>query len=189
MIGAIILAAGCSRRFGDDKRKARLMNGKMVIEQTLDNVLQHFEDIILTLRNDDHQFHNTLVEKYKDNAFTIFQAPNSALGIGNSLASAVKQIDDWDGVFIFLADMPYIKSGTLKSLTKALRNENIVLPLHEGQRGHPVGFGRRFFGQLSALKGDAGAKEVLLKNADEILEVSVPDHGVLKDIDRPADIA
>ena len=63
MIGAIILAAGRSLRFGDDKRKARLANGKMLIEQTLDNVLQNFSAVMLTLRNADQKLQKTLEKK------------------------------------------------------------------------------------------------------------------------------
>ncbi len=188
MVGAIILAAGSSLRFGGDKRKARLANGKMVIEQTLDNVLRNFSAVLLTLRNSDNQFQKTLEKTYSDRELTIFQAPNSALGMGDSLASSIRQVEDWDGAFVFLADMPYIRSSTLTSLTRELVYDNIVLPSHDGLRGHPVGFGKRFFGQLSALEGDAGAKIVLLNNADKVLEINVTDPGVLKDIDQPTDL-
>ena len=188
MVGAIILAAGTSRRFGDDKRKALLANGKMVIEQTIDNVLQHFDTIILTLRHDDNQFQQTLRAKYRDQALETFLAPNSALGMGHSLANTIKEAGNWDGVFVFLADMPNICGSAILSLTTALQDDNIVIPLHEGRRGHPVGFGRQFFDQLSALEGDAGAKAVLLNSADKVLEVYVDDPGVLQDIDQPEDL-
>ena len=64
MIGAIILAAGSSRRFGDDKRKARLPNGKMLIEESLDQVLPNFRQVILTLRSGDIELQNML-EQYE----------------------------------------------------------------------------------------------------------------------------
>ena len=35
MIGAIVLAAGSSRRFGNDKRRAKLPNGKLVIQHRI----------------------------------------------------------------------------------------------------------------------------------------------------------
>ena len=188
MIGAIILAAGSSSRFGGDKRKARLTNGKMLIEQTLDNVQPHFDAVILTLQNGDIEFQKSLNENYKDQAPTIFRAPDSALGMGHSLANTISQVSGWDGVFIFLADMPNITSRTVASLIKALRADRIVIPLHDSRRGHPVGFGRLFFDQLSKLEGDTGAKAVLKNNADEVLEICVPDPGVLQDIDQPADL-
>lgn len=80
MIGAIILAAGSSRRFGDDKRQAKLPNGKMVIEQTIDNVLPHFDEVILTLRNGDIEFEKTIASLYESNSLIIFRAPDSEIG-------------------------------------------------------------------------------------------------------------
>jgi len=188
MIGAIILAAGTSSRFGDDKRKARLASGKMLIEQTLDNILPHFDAVILTLQNDDIEFQKRLETNYEGQALSIFRAPDSALGMGHSLANTISQVSSCDGAFVFLADMPNISSRTVASLTKALRVDRIVLPVHDSQRGHPVGFGSQFFDQLSALKGDTGAKAVLKNNAEEVLEIYVADPGVLQDIDQPIDL-
>ena len=188
MIGAIILAAGSSRRFGDDKRKARLANGKMVVEQTLDNVLPHFDVVILTLRNGDIEFQKMLDANYTDQALTIFRAQDSALGMGHSLANTMSQVTGWDGAFVFLADMPNISGTTVELLVEALQADRIVTPLHDGQRGHPVGFGKHFFDQLSVLEGDLGAKAVLNNNAGKVREIDVTDPGVLQDIDQLADL-
>ena len=188
MIGSIILAAGSSSRFGDDKRKAQLANGKMVIAQTLDNVLPHFDAVILTLRNDDIEFQKMLDANYADQTLTIFRAQDSALGMGHSLANTMSQVPGWDGVFVFLADMPNISGTTVELLAEALQADRIVIPLHDGQRGHPVGFGNHFFDKLSSLEGDLGAKAVLNNNAEEGREIDVTDPGVLQDIDQPADL-
>ena len=72
MKGAIVLAAGSSRRFGSDKRKAKLNNGKMILESALENALYNFEHVILTLRHDDQ----TLKEEFK---ITVPVATDSAL--------------------------------------------------------------------------------------------------------------
>ena len=169
MIGAIILAAGSSRRFGEDKRKARLTNGKMLVEQTLDNVLPHFDAVMLTLRKGDIEFQKTLDANYAEQALTIYLAPDSALGMGHSLANTMSQINGWEGVFVFLADMPHVSGTTVESLVEALQGDRIVIPLHDGQRGHPVGFGRDFFDQLSVLEGDVGAKVALTTKGGNII--------------------
>lgn len=188
MIGAIILAAGSSRRFGDDKRKARLPNGKMLIEETLDKVLTNFQQVILTLRSGDIEFQNLLEARYDSEALKIHLAPDSALGMGHSLASSMTLVDNWVGAFVFLADMPNIKKATINTLITALDQDNIVLPRHGDRRGHPVGFGQDFFEQLAALHGDTGARPVVGNNDSAVKEIDVNDPGVLQDIDRRSDL-
>ena len=51
MKGAIVLAAGSSRRFGSDKRKAKLGNGKMILESALEKALDNFEQVISVQRS------------------------------------------------------------------------------------------------------------------------------------------
>ena len=49
-------------------------------------------------------------------------------------------------------------------------------------------FGRDFGAQLMALEGDRGGKEIVLSNPQSVIQVDVPDQGVLWDIDTPAQI-
>lgn len=192
MIGAIVLAAGSSRRFGDDKRKAILPNGKMVIQQSIETALTCFDEVTLVLRCDDDEFAEELIALIKDPGLQIFQAPDSALGMGHSLANAMQKVIGWDGIFVFLADMPHLQQATIKCLQEAFitnqANNPIIVPEHEGQFGHPVGFASSYFDVLAELTGDKGAKPVMNANTDKVIEVSVDDHGVLKDIDTPGDL-
>ena len=82
MIGAIVLGAGSSRRFGDDKRKARLPDGRRVIEQTTANALAAFEAVLLVLRADDQAFKTQLAASLGSEHLRVFLAPDSALGMG-----------------------------------------------------------------------------------------------------------
>ncbi|MGB0693803.1 MAG: nucleotidyltransferase family protein [Pseudomonadales bacterium] len=114
MIGAIVLGAGSSRRFGDDKRKARLPDGRLVIEQTTANALAAFEAVLLVLRADDQAFKAQLADSLGSEHLRIILAPDSALGMGHSLANAVTAVGHWQGAFICLGDMPYLTQATLR---------------------------------------------------------------------------
>ena len=127
MIGAIVLAAGSSRRFGGDKRKAKLPNGKMVIQQSVETVLTCFDEVTLVLRCDDNEFCAELSTLLNNPKLNIFQAPDSALGMGHSLGNAVREVRSWDGVFVFLADMPHLKVETIE-LLKNTMTRNTVKP-------------------------------------------------------------
>jgi molybdenum cofactor cytidylyltransferase len=62
----------------------------------------------------------------------------------------------------------------------------IVVPVHAGQRGNPVGFSRAHREALLALRGDQGARAIL--KAHPVSVVSVDDPGVVSDIDTVADL-
>jgi molybdenum cofactor cytidylyltransferase len=52
-----------------------------------------------------------------------------------------------------------------------------------------VAFGARFLPELGALDGDRGARDLLLQHPAAVQELPVDDPGILRDVDRPADLA
>jgi molybdenum cofactor cytidylyltransferase len=106
-----------------------------------------------------------------------------------SLAEGVRAASDAHGWVVALADMPYIRPDTVRVIARALaEGAAIAAPAYRGARGHPVGFARRFFDELSALRGDAGARETLHAHPDWVTLYEVDDPGVLRDIDEPSDL-
>ena len=190
-IGALVLAAGSSRRFGDDKRKALLPSGVSVIDQSIETALRAFGHVIVVVRHGDHVIADELREKF--DSIQTFNAPESALGMGHSLANAIGEISDWRGAFIFLADMPHIKVSTLQDLKSAFEedesSEPIIVPTYQSQYGHPVGFHQTYYEQLAQLQGDNGARSVIQENSAKVIEIAVDDAGVIQDVDVPADLS
>jgi len=86
-----------------------------------------------------------------------------------------------------LADMPWVTSNHFDMLIDAF-NENKVCAMHYlGRRGHPILFPRNWFDDLTKLRGDKGAKN-LLDNANEsITIVEAEDDSIFRDIDRLED--
>src|SRR5690606_41339391 len=92
------------------------------------------------------------------------------------------------GVMIMLGDMPWIGAGQIRVLRAAFDRaaaDAVVLPVHQGRRGHPVIFSRRWFPALGALRGDRGARSVLEAAGNDVIEVAMPDDGILRDLDQP----
>ncbi|QOQ75853.1 nucleotidyltransferase family protein [Pseudomonas poae] len=104
-------------------------------------------------------------------------------GMGDSLAAAVAASSPSDGWLVVLGDMPFILPSSIEHVAAALADESISVPVHDGQYGHPVAFGRAWGPALCALSGDRGAKPLFAKGG--LLEVSVDDPGVLWDVDVP----
>ena len=221
--GAIVLAAGTSQRFGTDKRRLPLANGKTLLQQTIETVLPLFTEVLVVLRCDDQRFEEELLGQMQDQMreqipeqireqipgqmreqipeqipgqkqpprLRTYRAPESALGMGHSLANAIPQLVS-DVAFICLADMPYIQPATLVRLQQAVIDHQhqapIVRPVHAGVAGNPVGFNSAYFPDLVALRGDQGAKQVIVRHHARLVEVPVDDPGVLQDIDSPDDV-
>lgn len=124
---------------------------------------------------------------------TIVHAPCTPVGMGVSLATAARYLLDRaatptapSGCVVALADMPWLRADTLTHLLSHAAPDRIVVPIFNGQRGHPVVFGARFLPELATLEGDTGARALL--NRYGALEIECHDAGVVRDVDTPADL-
>ncbi|MGB4247506.1 MAG: nucleotidyltransferase family protein [Pseudohongiellaceae bacterium] len=184
-VGALILAAGFSRRFGDVKLRARLHNGNTVLAQTLARIAAATPNTLVVTRSDLVD----VVEAAENLGMTAVTCPDAHLGMGHTLAFGMQRIPDWDACLICLGDMPFIRTDTYEELLAALHSDAITLPQHEGRTGNPAGFGRRFFPALRLVQGDNGGREVLQANPEHIRKVAVNDPAIFQDIDTPEDLA
>ncbi|TFY96675.1 nucleotidyltransferase family protein [Ramlibacter humi] len=102
-------------------------------------------------------------------------------GMGDSIAAAVRATRDAGGWLVLPGDLPLVRPDTLLAVAQALEEADVVVPVHAGQRGHPVGFSRECGEELAALTGPKGAVAVLKAHGAE--ELPVDDPGVTIDID------
>jgi molybdenum cofactor cytidylyltransferase len=64
---------------------------------------------------------------------------------------------------------------------------SVVIPVHEGRRGHPVLFSSSLRGELMSAPEALGARAVVRAHAHRLLEAVVDDPGVVADVDTPED--
>ena len=113
-------------------------------------------------------------------------APDWAEGMGRSLAAGIAAVPaDWDAALICLADMPAVEPELIAALTAA--PGELVVPVWDGRRGHPVRWPRAAFARLLALTGDTGGKAMM--SDFSVTEVPAPSAACLMDIDTPAALA
>jgi len=176
----IVLAAGSSRRFGSDKRQARLKDGRTLLETTLTGIPPIFEQRLLVLHTGDER----LAAQHAPDWEAVVAA-DAAQGMGHSLAAGLAACRAGIGALVVLADMPAVRPDTYLGLAQALRHDRIVLPRYMGQRGNPVGVGRDFFSELACAEGDQGARRLIQARPEAVLWIDSDDAGVLRDIDEP----
>ena len=179
----ILLAAGKSSRFGSNKCLAQLPNGTAMGVESARNLSQAVDDMICVIPPDNP----ALEALFSDAGFTTSVCLSAAQVMSESLKAGVNYFqDDTEiaGFVIGLADMPLISLTTYQSIVNELKNHGeIVLPTHQGRRGHPVGFNTKFRDELLGLEGDQGAKVLFQKYPKAITLLSVDDPGIHQDFD------
>ena len=159
MIGAILLAAGGSRRFGAGNKLLADLAGAPVVRRTAEAARTAGLPLMVVLGHDADAVRAALAGIGAGFA----TAPAWAQGMGRGLAAgAAAAPDAWAGALVMLGDMPLVPPATLRALADALTGpEAVAAPLHGGQRGNPVALGRAWLDRLPALSGDRGARDLL----------------------------
>lgn len=179
----ILLAAGFSRRYGANKLVQRLPDGTLVAVASGRNLVAALPRSIAVVRPDVPELAPALAAAGLH--VTVFA--QSSLGMGASLAHAVREAGEAGGYIVALADMPFIQPATIGRIAEALAGgASIVAPRYAGERGHPVGFAGKYFAELAVVTGDEGAKHLIKR--DGLTFVDCADPGVVRDIDTPADL-
>ena len=167
----IVLAAGRGERFaasgGTVHKLDALLAGKRVLDHVLDAV-----------RGSGLPYHVVRPA-----------AGSPEAGMGDSIAAGVRATLDASGWLILPADLPLIRSETLRAMALAPPCA-VTVPRYQGQRGHPVRFDAACRADLLNLKGNQGAAPVLLARAamNSIAFVDLDDAGCVTDIDTLDDL-
>ncbi len=108
----------------------------------------------------------------------------------SSLQSAIRYLEsdqNCEGMMVHLVDHPYIDPKLVGVMLRQFSETKslIVVPRHQGKRGHPVIFSRTLFGELLDAPTDQGAEAVVNAHRDETLVIDTEDIGVTLDIDTP----
>ncbi|MHA7815710.1 MAG: nucleotidyltransferase family protein [Pseudohaliea sp.] len=183
-VGVLLLAAGRGTRYGSDKRRARLPDGTQLLDGSIAAIAETGLPLRVALGPGD----GALAEALNLRAIDTLRCAEASRGMGATLAAAVRQLPAWDAVLIALGDMPWLRPASIAAVARAAGPALICVPCHDGRRGHPVAFGARFLPELAALDGDRGARDLLLRHTAAVRELPVDDPGVLRDVDRPADL-
>ncbi|CAK0780811.1 molybdenum cofactor cytidylyltransferase [Gammaproteobacteria bacterium] len=184
-IAGILLAGGYSRRFGADKLLHPFPDGTPIALASAKRLVQACPWSISVLRPEQAELRRCLMDA--GISVQIDRAPEG--GLGKCLARAIQATPEARGWVIALADMPFLMCSTLQAVALALQNgSGIVVPRYLGRQGHPVGFSKEFFKELSQLQGDKGARCIIESHSSSITFLDVEDPGIHQDIDTPEDL-
>ncbi|MBT5240639.1 MAG: NTP transferase domain-containing protein [Rhodospirillaceae bacterium] len=186
VIGAVVLAAGQSRRMGPINKLLEPINEVPLIRHTVERVLASKVDSVVVVTG--HQSRE--VEQALSGLKVIFaHNPEFEGGLSTSLGAGLTAVPNaCSGAVVCLGDMPGILSDHINALIDQFDPEagrSIGVPVHLGKRGNPIVWARRFFDAMADVSGDVGARHLIGANVDLVYEVDFEDTAVLTDLDTP----
>lgn len=186
-VAAVVLAAGTSSRLGQPKQLAPIA-GRPALAYTLDALrASKIDHIVLVLGHAADEIAAAL----DLTGVTVVRNDKYAEGQSTSVLAGVKSLgDEIAAALMVVGDQPLLSPSVVDAIIVAFAQTGgpFIVPVYEGEWGNPVLLARATWPLLDNLKGDTGARPVLRKNMDMVLEVPVPG-ALLDDIDTPDDYA
>lgn len=187
MIGAIILAAGQSRRMGQPKML--LPWGETTV---IEHVITTFrnagiEDILVVTGGAREQVEEA-IRKYSVRAIhnNNYASGEMLFSLQHGLAALPDQVE---ATLIGLGDQPQVQEGTVRQICQAYQEHKyqLVVPSFQMRRGHPWLVIRQLWNEILSMQPPQSPRDFLNNHAREIYYVNVDTPSILADLDTPED--
>jgi molybdenum cofactor cytidylyltransferase len=186
-VAAVVLAAGRSSRMAPRNKLLEFIEGKPLIAQTVSAALDSGAGLVIVVTGFEAE---RVEEALRSLKVKVVHNADHAQGLSTSLRTGLGALPrNSDGALILLGDMPKIGSEDLDALLAAFKcRETICVPVRDGRRGNPVLWGAHYFPEIMRLVGDKGAKPLMAKYPEHVIEVHIDSEGIFSDIDTPLDL-
>lgn len=187
--GLVILAAGESSRMGTPKQLLPL-HGTPLIVRAVESALASPVWPVVVVVGANAEKIRPLLARYP---VLVADNPAWAEGMASSIRAGVGIVQQFSrnaaGVVIALCDQPAFSSASVAQLISGQSRSgcSIVAARYQGRNGAPALFLRQHFPALTALTGEAGARDLLNNDSGQVAHVEMPDLAV--DLDTPQDYA
>jgi molybdenum cofactor cytidylyltransferase len=191
-IPGIVLAAGASHRFGQNKLLIPL-GGHAVLYHALQAALTApLDPVILVLGYESDKALQALEELRGSPKLRVLKNSHWAQGRAESLKLGLAAVPAHaPGAVVLLGDMPLVTPALIARVAQAfLRAHTLCFPIYRGLPGRPVAIPRELFGEFAQLSGDASGLPILQKHWERAIKIELaPDEEPTQwDIDTPEDL-
>ena len=182
-IGAVILAAGESSRFGQPKQLLPF-RGKTFVRTISDAACQAgCSPVVIVIGSDSEKLHGELAHA------DVIEVRNTnwQSGIGSSIRSGVQALTDHapdiEAALLLVCDQPAVDTRFIELLiaTREATKEDIVASGYADTLGVPALFDRSLFKELLSIGDEGGAKSIILQNRERVAKLAFPEGAI--DID------
>ena len=184
MIGAVILAAGLSRRMG--RNKMLLPYGASTALETIVTEVvacQAVTDVVVVTGHESDQI-ATLLASYPVRC--VFNPAYAQAEMLVSLQMGVRALAAGvQAALVVPGDHPRLRRDIIKSVIDAYQPGAFVIPSYQMKRGHPILVDQAWWDELLALPDSATLRDFIRAHEDYIRYVVVDTDSILKDLDTP----
>ena len=186
-VDVLLLAAGGSRRYGGCKLLAS-WGGVSLFERALRKAAALGADSV-NLVLGGYGAELAAEARRTGLSVNVWHNPEWAAGIGHSLAFGASRLAPDKAVLVMLADQPLVAEADLRRLLDLgqAHPNKIVCAEFSATLGVPALFPPKLKIHLQKLRGDRGAKALLLQHAADLVRVPLASAAI--DIDSPQDLA
>lgn len=186
-IGAVVLAAGQSKRMGMPKMLLP-WGSKLVIAQVVDTLVESgIDPIVVVTGGAGDEVAKTLMDRPVEIVRNLAYATNEMLdSLKIGLGSIPAHID---AILIVLGDQPTIQPQTIIGLRERYseRRQTLIIPSFQMRRGHPWLVDRSLWNDVLSLREQETLRDFLRAHQNEIEYLMVDTATILLDMDTPAD--
>ncbi len=185
-IGIIILAAGESKRLGKPKQLLKF-RGKTLLQRITEIALETENKTVIVLGANADK----ILGEAGDLTVEIVINEDWRSGMSSSikvgLEKLIETVAELESVILLLCDQPFVNKETISQLieTQIKTQTQIVACKYENTIGVPALFRREMFDRLLSLKGESGAKNLILEISKNLATISAPEAAF--DIDTTED--
>ncbi len=184
-VTGVILAAGRSTRFGGAAPKQlHAIDGEPLVRRTARTALaSRLRQILVVTGHRAAEIEAVLAGL----AVEIAENRDFASGQSTSVRRGLDAVaPDADAALFIPCDLPDLDAATLDRIldTYAATGGPIVVPAYRGHRFAPVLFDRALFGDLAAITGDRGGRQLFATHPDAIVELELASSTPVRDLDR-----
>jgi molybdenum cofactor cytidylyltransferase len=185
-IAAVVLAAGRSTRMGGPNKLVAEIGGRALVRIAAEQALASRADPVIVVTG--HQ-REQIEAALAGLPVRLVHNSDFAQGLATSVRAGIAAVPaEADGAVVCLGDMPQVDAGLIDALIGAFdpaAGALAVVPTIDGKRGNPVLWARRFFPDLMAIEGDVGARNLIGRYGEAVIEVPVAGKAALVDVDTP----
>jgi molybdenum cofactor cytidylyltransferase len=186
-VGAIILAAGGSTRFGQPKQLLPFQ-GESLVRRAVRGAVDADCVRVVVVAGD---VRARIEAELRETPAVIVENPEWPRGLGTSIRCGLLHLrscqPEPDAVVLLACDQPFADANVIKSLIAEWENsgKSIVASSYAGTLGIPALFDRSCFDDLLSLPDDSGAKALIQARSADVARIEF-EKGAM-DIDTPGD--
>ncbi len=191
-IPGIILAAGASHRFGQNKLLISLSGHAVLYHALQAAIAAPLDPVILVLGYECEKALQALEELRSSPKLRVLTNPHWERGRAESLKLGLAAVPSHaPGTVVLLGDMPLVTPELIARVVEAfLHTQKLCFPIYQGSPGRPVAIPRELFGEFEQLSGNASGLPILQKYWEQALKLELAPHEepTQWDIDTPEDL-